>query len=103
MSYEPDRDAFREERSINKLKNSDRHRYSKVFRHTCRACAIYLMLWAIAVTALLVGALFDFFQAILSLVLSLTPNLLKLGCILTVAVIIAVIYEGVREDIRRDD
>ena len=79
------------------------HRYSKVFRHTCRACAIYMMLWAIAIVSLLIGVIFDFFQAIARLVFPLIPNLLKLGCILTIAVIVAVVYEGIRKDIKRDD
>ena len=106
MSYEPDPDAYRvtrEERSIDELKNSDGHRYSKVFRHTCRACAIYLMLWAIVIASLLIGVIFDFFQAIASLVFPLLPHLLKSGCILIVAVIVAVVYEGIREDVKRDD
>ncbi|MEI6429607.1 MAG: hypothetical protein WCO45_14675 [Pseudanabaena sp. ELA607] len=61
------------------------------------------MLWAIAILALLIGALFDFFQAIASLVFPIIPNLLRLGCILTIAVIVAVVYEGIRQDIKRDD
>jgi hypothetical protein len=86
------------------MQQPKQHRYSKVFRHTCKICAIYFILWAIAIAALLLGALFDFFLAIASVVFSLTPHLLKLGCILTLAVIVAVTLEGFRdEDIKPDD
>jgi type III secretory pathway component EscS len=62
-----------------------------------------LILWVIAISSLLIGALFDFFQAIANLVLSLIPNLLKLGCILSVAIVVAVVYESICEDIKRDE
>jgi len=80
-----------------------KYRYSKVFRHACKALLIYLMAWAIAILALLIGALFDCFQEVANLILFITPHLLKLGCILGLGFIVAVIYEGIREDVRRDD
>lgn len=85
------------------MQQHKQHRYSKVFRHTCKACAIYLMLWVIAIAALLLGALFDFFQAIYSIVLSLSPYLFKLGFILTIPVIVAVVYEANRQEMKPDD
>ena len=97
MSYEQDRDAYRvikEKRSIDEHKKSDR--YSKVFRHTCRAWAIYLILWVIAAFLLLIGLVFECLPAIASLVLFLIPTLTKLGCILFLCTIVIVTSEGLR-------
>ena len=76
MSHQRNRDAdrvIREERPIHH-ENSDRNRYSKVFRHTCRACAIYLMLCAIAVFILFIASVFDFFPVIATLAMFLAPH-----------------------------
>jgi hypothetical protein len=87
--------AIRKGQSIDH-KNSDRHKFSEVFKHTCKACAIYLMLWAIAPLLLLIGLVFECFPAMSSLVLFLTPSLIRLGCILFVWAIVVITYEGLR-------
>jgi hypothetical protein len=72
------------------------HRFSKVFRHTCRVCLLYFILCAIAVFILFIASVFDFFPAIATLAMFLAPHILRLGCLLSVGFIFVVVYEGLR-------
>jgi hypothetical protein len=98
MSHQRDQDAYRVIRKDRLIhhENSDRNRYSKVFRHTCRVCAIYLMLCAIALFILFIASVFDCFPAIATLAMFLAPHILRLGCLLSVGFIFVVVYEGLR-------
>jgi len=72
------------------------YRYSKIFRRTCKACAIYLILCAIALFFLFIASVFDFFPAIATLAMFLAPHILRLGCLLSVGFVFVVVYEGLR-------
>ncbi len=85
------------------MQQHKQHRYSKLFRHTFKAFLIYLLFWGLGILALLIGVLCGFFEAFASVVFSLIPHLLKLGCILSVVIIVALVYEGIREEMKRDD
>lgn len=97
MSHQQDQDAYRairEDRPTHH-QNSDRNRYSKVFRHTCKACAIYLMLCAIALLIPLIAIILNFFpEAIAAIVIYLVPTILRIGCLLLVGFISIVFWEG---------
>ena len=72
------------------------YRYSKVFRHTCRACAIYLMLCAISLLIPFIATIFNFFpEAITTLAIYLAPTILRIGCLLLVGFMAVTFYEGI--------
>ncbi len=72
------------------------YRYSRVFRHVCKACAIYLMLCAIALLIPLIAMIFNFFpDAIAAIVIYLAPTILRIGCLLLVGFMAVAFYEGI--------
>lgn len=97
MNQQQDQDAYRvirEDRPTHH-QNSDRNRYSKVFRHTCKTCAIYLMLCAIALLIPLIAIILNLFpEAIASLAIFLAPTILRIGCFLLVGFMAVVFWEG---------
>lgn len=77
------------------MQQPKQHRYSKAFKHTCRACAFYLMLRAIAILLPVIATIFNFFpEVIASIALFLAPTTLRIGCLLLVSFMVIVCYEG---------
>jgi hypothetical protein len=73
-----------------------RYRFSKAFRHICKALAIYLIFCAIATLIPLIAIIFNFFpDAITAIVMHLVPTILRIGCLLLVGFIAVAFYEGI--------
>lgn len=78
------------------MQQHKQHRYSKAFRHVCRAWAIYLMLCAICILLPAIATIFNFFpEAIVAIVLYLVPTILRIGCLLLVGFMAVAFYEGI--------